>query len=88
MQARFGEIGGMPLVAVRETPFCGMAGVLKRASDILLAAGALLVVAPLMIAIAIRVATYIARADPVPPAALWSRRPGIRRLQVPHDDRV
>jgi len=55
MQARFGEIGGIPLVAVRETPFCGMAGVLKRASDILLAAGALLVAAPVMIAIAARV---------------------------------
>ena len=55
MQARFGEIGGMPLVAVRETPFCGMAGVLKRASDILLAAGALLVAAPVMIAIAARI---------------------------------
>jgi putative colanic acid biosynthesis UDP-glucose lipid carrier transferase len=55
MQARFGEIGGMPLVAVRETPFCGMDGVLKRASDILLAAAALLVATPLMIAIAVRV---------------------------------
>ena len=55
MQARFGEIGGMPLVAVRETPFCGMTGVLKRASDIVLAAVALLVAAPVMIAIAIRI---------------------------------
>ncbi len=55
MQARFGEIGGMPLLAVRETPFCGMAGVLKRASDIVLASAALLVAAPVMIVIAIRV---------------------------------
>jgi putative colanic acid biosynthesis UDP-glucose lipid carrier transferase len=55
MQARFGEIGGMPLVAVRETPFCGMAGVMKRASDILLAAGALLAAAPVMAAIAVRI---------------------------------
>jgi Undecaprenyl-phosphate glucose phosphotransferase len=55
MQARFGEIGGMPLVAVRETPFCGMAGVLKRASDVVLTAAALVVLAPIMFAIAIRV---------------------------------
>ncbi|MDP9197994.1 MAG: undecaprenyl-phosphate glucose phosphotransferase [Pseudomonadota bacterium] len=55
MQARFGEVGGMPLVAVRETPFCGMTGVLKRTSDIVLAAGALLLAAPVMAVIAIRV---------------------------------
>lgn len=53
MQARFGQIRGMPLVAVRETPFCGMAGVLKRGSDILLATAAALLVAPLLVAIAI-----------------------------------
>jgi hypothetical protein len=33
LQARFGEIRGLPLVAVRETPFCGMTGVLKRANE-------------------------------------------------------
>ncbi len=55
MQARFGEIGGMPLVAVRETPFCGMTGVLKRASDVVLASALLVLAAPLMLAIAIRV---------------------------------
>ena len=53
IQARFGEIRGMPLVAVRETPFCGMAGVMKRASDIVFSAAALLVIAPIMAAIAI-----------------------------------
>ncbi len=55
MQARFGEIGGMPLFAVRETPFCGMTGVLKRASDIVLAAAGLLLAVPLMTIIAIQV---------------------------------
>jgi putative colanic acid biosysnthesis UDP-glucose lipid carrier transferase len=55
MQARFGEVRGMPLVAVRESPFRGMNGVLKRASDIVLASAILLVVAPFMIAIAIGV---------------------------------
>jgi putative colanic acid biosynthesis UDP-glucose lipid carrier transferase len=55
MQARFGEIGGMPFVAVRETPFCGMAGVLKRASDLVLATAAFVLVLPLSAAIAILV---------------------------------
>ncbi len=55
MQARFGQIRGMPLVAVRESPFRGMAGVLKRGSDIVLAAAALLLLAPLLAAIAIAV---------------------------------
>ncbi len=55
MQARFGEIRGMPFVAVRETPFCGMAGVLKRASDLVLAAAALALAAPVMAVIAVLV---------------------------------
>ena len=45
----------MPFVAVRETPVCGMAGVLKRGSDLVLATTALLLVAPLLVAIAERV---------------------------------
>jgi putative colanic acid biosynthesis UDP-glucose lipid carrier transferase len=52
MQARFGEVRGMPLVAVRESPFRGTNGALKRASDVLLASAILLAIAPLMIAIA------------------------------------
>ena len=55
MQARFGQIRGMPLVAVRESPFRGMAGALKRGSDILVAAAVLLLVAPLFVAIAMAV---------------------------------
>ncbi len=62
MQARFGEIRGMPLVAVRETPFCGMTGVLKRASDLLLATSALALIAPLMAAIAL----LVSRSSPGP----------------------
>ncbi|MFO1465027.1 MAG: undecaprenyl-phosphate glucose phosphotransferase [Steroidobacteraceae bacterium] len=55
MQARLGEVRGMPLIAVRETPFCGMAGVLKRATDIVLASAALLLFAPVLLAVAIAV---------------------------------
>jgi putative colanic acid biosynthesis UDP-glucose lipid carrier transferase len=62
MQARFGEIRGMPFVAVRETPFCGMAGVLKRASDLVLATIALPIALPLSLAIA----AAVSRSSPGP----------------------
>lgn len=55
IQARFGQVKGVPVVALCETPFCGLNGVLKRGSDIVLAALGLLLTAPLMVAIAIAV---------------------------------
>ncbi len=62
MQARFGEICGMPLVAVRETPFCGMAGVLKRASDLVVATAAL----PFLLPLALAIAAAVRRSSPGP----------------------
>jgi putative colanic acid biosynthesis UDP-glucose lipid carrier transferase len=56
IQARTGEILGIPVVALCETPFCGYRGVVKRMSDIALAAVILLIAAPIMIAIAIAIA--------------------------------
>jgi putative colanic acid biosynthesis UDP-glucose lipid carrier transferase len=55
IQARVDTIGNLPVVAVCETPFYGFNGLLKRASDYVLATLALIVLAPLMIAIAIGV---------------------------------
>jgi putative colanic acid biosynthesis UDP-glucose lipid carrier transferase len=52
MQARFDEIGGIPVVAIRETPFSGLNSLVKRASDIVLASLSLLLLAPAMLAIA------------------------------------
>jgi putative colanic acid biosynthesis UDP-glucose lipid carrier transferase len=52
MQARFDEVGGMPVVAICETPFSGMNSLVKRASDIVLACLILLLLAPVMLAIA------------------------------------
>jgi putative colanic acid biosynthesis UDP-glucose lipid carrier transferase len=62
MQARFGEIRGMPFVAVRETPFCGMAGVLKRASDLVIATAAL----PLLLPLSLAIAAAVRRSSPGP----------------------
>jgi putative colanic acid biosynthesis UDP-glucose lipid carrier transferase len=52
IQARMDTIGDMPVIAVRETPFYGINGLIKRASDIVLAAVILALVSPLMLAIA------------------------------------
>ncbi|MCL4472127.1 MAG: undecaprenyl-phosphate glucose phosphotransferase [Gammaproteobacteria bacterium] len=55
IQARIDHIHGIPVVAVCETPLYGINGLLKRASDIVIASIILLLIFPLMIAIAIGV---------------------------------
>jgi putative colanic acid biosysnthesis UDP-glucose lipid carrier transferase len=56
IQARTGEVLGIPVVALCETPFCGYRGVVKRITDISLAAVLLVLAAPIMLAVAIAVA--------------------------------
>ena len=53
IQARMDVIGGIPVVAVCETPFYGVNGLVKRASDFVLASVILVLVSPLMLAIAV-----------------------------------
>jgi putative colanic acid biosynthesis UDP-glucose lipid carrier transferase len=55
IQARIDHIHGIPVVAVCETPLYGINGLLKRASDLVIASIILLLIMPLMIAIAIGV---------------------------------
>jgi putative colanic acid biosysnthesis UDP-glucose lipid carrier transferase len=55
IQARSGELLGIPVVALCETPFYGYRGVVKRVTDIALAAAVLLLAAPLMAGLAIAV---------------------------------
>jgi len=55
IQARVDSIGGMPVLAVCETPFHGFNRIVKRASDLLLASSILLLISPLLAAIAIGV---------------------------------
>jgi putative colanic acid biosysnthesis UDP-glucose lipid carrier transferase len=55
IQARFDVLGGIPIVAVRETPFYGAAWVLKRFTDILIAAGALVALSPVLLLVGIAV---------------------------------
>ncbi len=55
IQGRMDSINGMPVVAVCETPFTGLAGFAKRASDIALASAILLLISPIMAAVALGV---------------------------------
>ena len=55
IQARVDDINGIPVVAVCESPFYGVNGLVKRLSDIVLAALILVLIAPLMLAIGIGV---------------------------------
>jgi putative colanic acid biosysnthesis UDP-glucose lipid carrier transferase len=52
IQARVDSIGGLPVVAVCESPFHGFNGIVKRISDFALASLILAAISPLMIAIA------------------------------------
>jgi len=55
IQGRMDTVGGIPVVAVCETPFTGFDGALKRGSDIVLSLLILALVAPLLLAIALAV---------------------------------
>jgi putative colanic acid biosynthesis UDP-glucose lipid carrier transferase len=55
IQARSGSIDGIPVISMCETPLWGYRAVTKRLTDIMISALVLLLIAPLMVAIAIAV---------------------------------
>jgi len=55
IQARFDRINGIPVLAVCESPFYGIRGIAKRASDVLLASSILLLIWPLLLIIGVGV---------------------------------
>lgn len=55
IQGRLHDINGVPVLGLYETPFTGINEVVKRASDIVLSLMILLLISPLMLAIAIGV---------------------------------
>jgi|APFre7841882724_1041349.scaffolds.fasta_scaffold03884_4 putative colanic acid biosynthesis UDP-glucose lipid carrier transferase len=55
IQARMDDVSGIPVVAVCESPFYGVNGLVKRLEDIVLSVVILLLISPLLIAIAIGV---------------------------------
>lgn len=55
IQGRMDSVSGLPVVAVCETPFTGLNGLIKRSSDVVLSVLILIMIAPLLLAIAIAV---------------------------------
>jgi putative colanic acid biosynthesis UDP-glucose lipid carrier transferase len=55
IQCRTGDVDGMPVIALCETPFHGSRGVVKTLSDYIIASVVLLVTSPLLLAIAIAI---------------------------------
>ena len=55
MQARFNNVGGIPVVAICESPFAGIDSVVKNTSDFVFAFFILMLLSPLMLAIALAV---------------------------------
>jgi len=55
IQSRSGEILGVPVVSLCETPFYGYRGLVKRITDVVLAAVLIVITAPLMVGIAIAI---------------------------------
>jgi len=55
MQAHFNNVGGIPVVAICESPFSGIDSVVKNVSDFVLATIILLLLSPLMLCIALAV---------------------------------
>jgi putative colanic acid biosynthesis UDP-glucose lipid carrier transferase len=53
IQARMDIMGGMPVIAVCESPFYGINGLVKYSSDVILATLILILISPVMLAIAI-----------------------------------
>ena len=55
MQARFDNVGGMPVIAICETPFMGLNSMIKRGSDIVLGLAIQVALLPAMLLIALAV---------------------------------
>jgi putative colanic acid biosysnthesis UDP-glucose lipid carrier transferase len=77
IQARIDGLNGIPVVAVRETPFYGAAWVAKRLSDVVIAATALACLLPLLLVVALCV-----RLDSPGPAIFRQKRYGLDGREI------
>lgn len=77
MQAHFDNVGGIPVVAICESPFSGVDSVVKNASDFVLALLILLLLSPLMLGIALAV-----KLTSPGPAVFKQRRYGLNGEEI------
>lgn len=76
-QARVGEILGVPVIAMRESPFYGYRGAAKRLMDLVIATTALLLAGPFLLAIAAAI-----RLTSKGPALFRQRRYGLDGREI------
>ena len=77
IQARVDTLTGIPVVAVCETPFYGLNGVIKTISDFVIAILALIITGPLMLAIAVAI-----KLDSPGPVLFRQRRYGLDGREI------
>lgn len=77
IQARLDDVNGIPVVAVCESPFYGVNGLVKRLEDLVLATLVLAVISPLLLAIAVGV-----KASSPGPAIFRQRRYGLDGQEI------
>ena len=77
IQGQVDHVGGMPVVAVCETPFTGFNGMIKRLSDVLLSLLILLLICPVLAAVAIGV-----KASSPGPVIFKQRRYGLDGKEI------
>jgi putative colanic acid biosysnthesis UDP-glucose lipid carrier transferase len=77
IQGRMDTIGGIPVLAVCETPFFGVNAMVKRLSDIILASLILILISPLLLAIA-----AVVKLTSPGPALFKQRRYGLDGREV------
>ena len=77
IQGRMDSVGGIPVVAVCETPFTGINGAIKRSSDIVLALLILVLISPLLVLI-----TLCVKLTSPGPAIFRQRRYGLDGQEI------
>jgi putative colanic acid biosynthesis UDP-glucose lipid carrier transferase len=77
IQARFDVLGGIPVVTVRDTPFYGSDWLFKRMSDVCISAAAILLLAPVLLAVALAI-----RLDSPGPVLFLQKRYGLDGREI------
>jgi putative colanic acid biosynthesis UDP-glucose lipid carrier transferase len=77
IQARLDSVGDLPVVAVCETPFTGVSGMVKRIFDIVMATLILILISPLLLLVALAI-----RLDSPGPIIFRQRRYGLDGKEI------
>jgi putative colanic acid biosynthesis UDP-glucose lipid carrier transferase len=77
MQAHFNNVGGIPVVAICESPYSGVDSVVKNVSDFVLASLILILLSPLMLSI-----TLVVKLTSPGPAIFKQRRYGLNGEKI------